>query len=341
MIALITSEYLLSPALCAPEEIDLFVEELAQIDYSLDHGLEPRPILENDFIINASEKGLYPCENLFKKNISLLHAESFYSAKDIVAKINSIIRKAKDIAEYTGIDEIVTSNEVQDIKFLSGVELTRKNELLDFLKIISCFKYFNKEIHIGLLHFCESIEYDEVNVIFDASMVSYAGEIFEDLHIENSSFITDKYNNILKAFGSDKFYSRAVGPESLKLAIYVKALELQYSLGGQLNWENFNVSSILFDSLSENQCLYGSRYSALALECMARIIVDSPKYEIKNFTEGANSDQIKQRKGFLAYRTHITKTAIGLRLMFWKNDTGSIILANVGPKQELFIGRLG
>jgi hypothetical protein len=77
----------------------------------------------------------------------------------------------------------------------------------------------------------------------------------------------------------------------------------------------------------------------VTVESCARIVLGIPKNPINEFRErvDGNAKQRKREDGALAFRTHLTKKGVGLRLMFWRHTDGTIEFANIGGKGELLI----
>lgn len=80
-------------------------------------------------------------------------------------------------------------------------------------------------------------------------------------------------------------------------------------------------------------------YAMVTVESCARIVLGIPKNPNNEFRESANgnANQRTREDGALAFRTHITKKGVGLRLMFWRRTDGTIEFANIGGKGELEI----
>lgn len=80
-------------------------------------------------------------------------------------------------------------------------------------------------------------------------------------------------------------------------------------------------------------------YAMLTVESCARIVLGIPKNPVNEFRESADgtAKQRSRNDGALAFRTHLTKKGVGLRLMFWKRSDGAIEFANIGGKDELEI----
>jgi len=80
-------------------------------------------------------------------------------------------------------------------------------------------------------------------------------------------------------------------------------------------------------------------YAMVTVESCARIVLGIPKNPVNEFRESADGAAKQRRRGdgALAFRTHLTKKGVGLRLMFWKCFDGTIEFANIGGKDELEI----
>lgn len=80
-------------------------------------------------------------------------------------------------------------------------------------------------------------------------------------------------------------------------------------------------------------------YAMVTVESCARIVLDIPKNEVKPFrvSEAANAEQVSRDDKSLGFRTHLTKSGVGLRLMLWEHPNGTIEFANIGGKSELDI----
>jgi len=82
-----------------------------------------------------------------------------------------------------------------------------------------------------------------------------------------------------------------------------------------------------------------SDFAMVTVEACARIVLGTPKNPVIEFRESAegNSKQRERCDGALAFRAHLTKKGVGLRLMLWRHLDGTIEFANIGGKAELKI----
>ena len=102
--------------------------------------------------------------------------------------------------------------------------------------------------------------------------------------------------------------------------------KISYSMGSQ-----FLSTAQIWD------CGQEGRYTLLLIESCARIVLNNPKNPLKPFLDEQHGKQKIRNDGALAFRTHLTKGKVALRLMLWKLADGTIEFANVGKKAELKI----
>ncbi|MDO9067091.1 MAG: hypothetical protein Q7W05_01385, partial [Deltaproteobacteria bacterium] len=102
---------------------------------------------------------------------------------------------------------------------------------------------------------------------------------------------------------------------------------------------NFVIGSDFVSSLHKWNAASRHDYAMVTVKSCARMVLGIPKNPINEFRESAEGSA-KQRcrsDGALAFRTHMTKKGVGLRLMFWRRTDRTIEFANIGGKDELEI----
>lgn len=132
-------------------------------------------------------------------------------------------------------------------------------------------------------------------------------------------------------------WSRANAADELDFAIRARATQLRNSLGivsPEKLQREFVVGSDFLRSIQVNQALHGP-YMQVTLEACAKLAADAPINDVKPFQTSAGSGiQLERSDGALAFRAHLSKGKVALRLMYWQLPSGSIEFANVGPKGE-------
>jgi len=73
----------------------------------------------------------------------------------------------------------------------------------------------------------------------------------------------------------------------------------------------------------------------LLIDACARILLDKPKQEVKPFRESNGSkEQLIRVDGATGWRTHLSKSGVAYRLMYWRLKSGIVEFANVANKWE-------
>jgi hypothetical protein len=103
---------------------------------------------------------------------------------------------------------------------------------------------------------------------------------------------------------------------------------------------NFEFGDSFLESLRKWDALGDRAYSNSVFEASARIVANMEKYEAKEMrsrSAGGKERPKVRSDGARAFRTHLSKSGVAMRLMFWRLANGSIEFANIGPKGELEI----
>lgn len=126
--------------------------------------------------------------------------------------------------------------------------------------------------------------------------------------------------------------------KDLTVAISIGALA-KLKECGQLSAKlpiRFSIGDEFYKSLSANQACGDGKFSSDAAETCFALVADV--FAGHDAIFGAKTAEIRNRDDAEGRRVHLTKDAIGLRLMYWRLKEG-IEFANVGPKKELYISR--
>ncbi len=151
--------------------------------------------------------------------------------------------------------------------------------------------------------------------------------------------IAFNYEEFLNQLGLWAVWKNASDIDSIRSAFEMSIRKLVDSGVSEEHIQKFVIGDGFVDSLHKWGADTRSDYAMVTIESCARIVLGMPKNNIDKFRESASSSakQRKRHDGSLAYRTHLTKRGIGLRLMFWVCTDGSIEFANIGDKDELEI----
>lgn len=284
----------------------------------------------NDCVVELMDAGAWPNHDLIKSLLSR-HGIDFVSLKDIVGFINSIIEKSRLVEDAPCDDVDVTKydfGESQDIVYWDA-------ENVGFLD--KSYRPFARHVHymyrgepsakiIG--HPAQGndvvcvISYDRIDD--DGVIISERGDAKLELY--------DLANLSPPALEGLELWRRADTPEKALAAVVAGAIEVA---GGPVL--DVSLGRDFFQSLSENQCLGWQPFSSVLYKLMVRLVTGGQVSGDKFMTN--RNSVVLERNGFSARRCHITKGNPALRLLYWRrNDV--VVLANVGPKNQLIIGSI-
>jgi len=99
----------------------------------------------------------------------------------------------------------------------------------------------------------------------------------------------------------------------------------------------YEIGPRFIQSAAQWECGQSGRHNFTLIESCARLVLNIPKHDIGVLLDNETGKHKVRADGAVACRTHVTKRGVGLRLMFWKLQDGTIEFANIGDKDELVI----
>lgn len=331
--AVMTCDFLLAPARCIAEEIETRVSDLAAYAQSTQiHGI--RPLLERDAVERMIDAGNYPSDGLFKKNLAKVE-EPIYAVKDVCRVVSSIL----DNAEYF----LYSDRRLWDIENAKldpefcGLTPARKKEIFELIEEVAVCNEL-ESLQFSILHYCDKNIFPEVEF----------GGTFKEIVPFVEGRVPSAFLKKVKLFNGYKNYLTFLNvqdlllndPENLDLikeCLYLGSLCALKSRGVPLDYidlDSFNIGPYFVESLKMNQCLPGQNFWGACFSSIIAVLTCDAAYEVNIFRKSEKSDEQRVAGKYRAFRCHVTKGTVGLRLMFWKCDEGKITLANVGPKHE-------
>ena len=278
---------------------------------------------------------------------------TFADANTISRVFNSILERTPALEEYFGIDSIL----IEDDAFEIAPAI-----LLDRLKP-SCRLAFRDDLLIAGIKVDERVAGGTEACVMIASgscsedpipsEISVKADI-HDIDMVSTDFILQTvppfsfYQNIPVAFSYEKFlesldlgviWDGASSEEAVRMSIESRVKSLISSGAETDGVRKFSIGIGFVESLHAWGADSRHDFAMVTIESCARIVLGIPKNPINQFRESAdgNAKQRSREDGALAFRTHLTKKGVGLRLMFWSHTDGTIEFANIGGKGELDI----
>lgn len=298
-----------------------------------------RIVRRGDAEIILGGLGFFPIIENVKQLLELVGLNGVYDAGDVWRAYNTILNRAGIVEEAVGLEVNQAVCEVEPDVFsgCSPADLRASSEAGISTVVVS-----NVLREIAASAFAHALATSEACLQVRTRIVSVRGpdaSIVGKLPPEfvGTVQLLDRLDDAVGRIDATDLWRYADDESALHFAITMRALEIERAGGGSLAlWDvpMFSIGSAFFQSVRKADCGRNGTYAGVALDACARLVLDDPKYELKEF--GRPSQKMRSRDKALAYRTHVTKGGVGLRLMCWKRGT-QLELANIGPKFEEYI----
>ena len=270
-------------------------------------------------------------------------------ANTISRVANLIMDRTPYLEEYYGIDAVLFDEDT--FEFTPKVLLDRlstncRSAFRDDIVIAGMKEDDSCESHLMVASGVE-IESQTPSVIsvradvHDIDFVSSDVDIAEELPISISKRIPIYFTHeqLIESLDLWAIWDGASSEEGVHLSVVACVKNLISSGAADDEICDFIIGERFIASLRAWGADARRDYAMVTVESCARIVLGIPKNPIKKFriSAKAKAQQRSREDGALAFRTHLTKKGVGLRLLYWKRTDGVIEFANIGSKDELEI----
>jgi hypothetical protein len=278
---------------------------------------------------------------------------TFADANTISRVANSILERTPALEEHFGIDSILIEED--------SIEIAPAG-LLDRLKP-NCRAAFRDDLLIAGIKVDERVAGESEASVMIASGSSTEDPIpsaifvkadIHDIELVSTDFklhtappfllsqsitIAFSHEQLIESLDLEAIWDGASSDEAVRLSVEARIKSIISSGARPDRVTDFSIGNGFVRSLHAWNADSRLDFAMVTIESCARIALGIPKNLVKEFreSEGVNAKQRARKDGALAYRTHLTKKGVGLRLMFWKHTDGTIEFANIGGKGELEI----
>ena len=284
-----------------------------------------------------------------------IHSCEIADENTISQLANGILERTPSFEEYYGINAVLIDEcqvKVEPSLLLNRLQKNCRLAFSEILTITSLVRLMKTD------ESCESIlvasalgnesispEPDEIDfesviheISFNQKDVNFPNNLpYKSIDKIPVSF---SHEHLLSHIDLWEIWNNGADTESVISAIETSIARLVESGVNQDLRVGFTLGAHFLDSINRWNASTRRDYAMVLIESCARIVLGKPKNPLNEFRMDSKSTS-KQRSrdcdGSLAYRTHLTKKGIGLRLMIWKLPDGSFEFANMGDKDELVI----
>lgn len=342
--------YILSlPNPCISEEqIDEFVDGL--LGWSCSLRRQDMHILVSDRArIALMEDGEYPEQHRLREALRRLQ----YVAADydtVCSLVQNILNTTPSLEETLGFEDILLDESKIIINPGFLIERLNENTKKAFVEMLAMMALarvvvdpdINKNLFVSSAkrnaNICEKLDVVIESEIHECSFTGEKNCPAFPIIVQDQIPFAWGYSDLIKQLGVHTIWKNATCADDAVEAIEQCIRELLRSGLDESRRHSFRIGTRFLNSARQWGFFNRTDYAMLLIESCARIVLDVPKNSIKTFRVSSTSTEQRVRAdGARAFRTHLTKTGPGFRLMLWRLVDDTIEFANVGDKDELEI----
>lgn len=309
-------------------------------------------LLSDSARVALNDDGEFPHRHTLAELIDKFEC-TFADANTISKVANSILERTPALEEYFGIDALLyeeNSFEIAPTLILERLKPKCRSAFVDDL-LIACVKI--DELATSESKTCVMVasgRWDndpapsDITVkaeIHDVDLVSTDTSLHSVPPFSLSQCIPVAFSceQLIESLDQAAIWDGASSDDAVRMSVEARIKKLISSGADAGLASNFSIGSGFLESLHTWGANTRLDYAMVTIESCARVVLGIPKNPINEFRESAdgNAKQRTRKDGALAFRTHLTKKGVGLRLMFWRHTDGTIEFANIGGKGELEI----
>jgi len=333
------------------EQLDQFVENLLAWSGLLDRE-DVNVHFPSSCLEALVDEGQYPYGHELKQTAA--HLGATHLSADFVCRVaQRVLDRTPTLEERCSINIVIfdeNSCRVEPQVYVTRLAAKIGWGLKHGFVVVACFHQHNTDQNGFLLASAKSPPEDvfqDQDILISARVEAVDSTGPEDawskllpLDIDHSLPVAFSRQAVLEHLGSLRLWGNAESPEEAVDAINARVEELLVGgTGDRSALKPFRFGHQFLASARRHAFGARSDLAANLIDSCARIVLDVPKNPLKPFwvDERPTSVQRQRQDGALAYRTHLTKSGAGFRLMCWELPDGTIEFANVGTKFEVEI----
>jgi hypothetical protein len=265
--------------------------------------------------------------------------ERVYAAGDVARMVNNLLQRSGRVLDTTGTEVVdLYSFAVVPTVVPAGASAEIRNACQ---RAIATVRRVNDAQHSPVVGVLVSglngshpvvLSMNSDAMIFDRTV---HGDLVSDASVTGDAVAVGEMGDLVGQVRAADLWERATGARDLHLAIALHVLEIGSGRPSFAGLPKFAVGSAFYDSLAGVQAQGAQPHASVTLECCARLISGGPKYPLSPLLD-VNGAQIARADGARAYRSHVTKGGLAVRLMTWERD-GMIEFANTEVKHNVVI----
>ena len=324
------------------EEASRLIESIADWSHRISRK-QFRATKSGDCEEVLASNNLYPAHSSLKEMLELFDLSSTFSPNDIARLVNNIIERSYEVKNCVGVEVVSVEEYLMEPNLFEEVAPASlrdaSNRSLATVMHINASCKDVRAVLVSALPIC-----DPIRIKFSANVEAHetdadGRDILRHTNVEGMATMLSKLDDLCGVVSATSLWESAKDERDLHFAIAVRICEICKGSGGRLleDVPQFSLGSEFANSLSRVQVAGGQPYAGPALETCAKLILGTAS-DTSPFKDREGRQKVRQSDGALAWRTHVTKSGLALRLISWTyGDT--VELANIGAKHDLVLER--
>jgi hypothetical protein len=305
-----------------------------------------RPVTVADILTFLSDGNFFPSAPNIKALLDMWQLGSVYSSEDIRRSINFILERVESAFDAWGIEVLqgtlcgsipdLSTFRREPLLFGATINLLSSTLLATHMKKQACCCFVSG--------FPGVISTLSIKITAESGEADAGGDLTYPVSVYGDVSLVQDLIDVARQIGPERIWQFATNSDHLHFAISIKAILLLKQAGNEAalgDLPNFLLGSNFAESARRCGATGNGSLSTLTLESCARILIDSPKNEISPFKKPDSTGKLvnirRARDNADGFRTHLTKSGVAYRLMFWRNTQGVFEFSNIGGKSELII----
>lgn len=256
--------------------------------------------------------------------LEIMELKHIYSANDLLQRYHLLFQQCDragevNMVEVRHLQNFVADPVLPDVSPAFLIDETRR-----VFATAAALTSLQQRLHVGSAFFGSQGTNHDIHVTLVAVDGTDTGKLNPppvDVQAVVSTFT--HLRDLISSSAADELWAIAETAYDLHFAITIGALALQKEAGEGLNataLTRFTIGSEFFRSLEEVECLGTNRYAGAARELCSQIVAGKCNRQINPFS--LKGQYVRQSDKSKAWRTHLTNSGLGLRLMYWEGDKG-------------------
>ncbi|MBR0554999.1 hypothetical protein J5J10_04830 [Ciceribacter sp. L1K23] len=265
--------------------------------------------------------------------LDIMELKNFYSTNDILQRYQLLFQHCARAADVNlvEVDSLSHFSVQPQLPAASPAQLI--NETQRVFATAAALAVIQQPVRVGSAFYSSPSSEYEVQATL-ATICGHGSGHFDPLpaHIHATVSTFTHLRDLVSSDVADELWRIAQTAEDIHFSITLGALALQVETGEGVNvsaLEKFSIGSEFVNSLQQVECWGTGRFSGTTRELCSQIVAKKCNRKINPFS--LTGQHIRSFDSARAWRTHLTNSGLGLRLMFWQGKNG-IEFANVDVK---------